>query len=502
VIELRDYQHAGLGALRSHLGQGKWRLCLVAPTGAGKTTIAAAMIKGAVAKGKRVLFLAHRKELIEQCSARLDLFEIPHGIIQRKHKRTDPRRQVQVASIQTLIRRDHWDADLIIVDECHRSTSKTYRQIIDRYDEKTAVIGITATPYRMDGRGLGELYDELIDLISVQDLVDAGHLVLPDVYGSTAIDLSSVKTTAGDFDKKDLAAVMREVVFRGDVVDNWLRRVKDLTGVVEDHRCNACTVVFCTNVQQSIQMVEQFRQRGITAAHLDAKTPAKERAEVLRRLRDREISVVSNVGILTEGWDLPHLECVILLRPTRSRSLFKQMVGRIMRPDPDKRFGIVLDHANCTRMHGFVNEVEKYSLNGRESRPRKGAAPAPHKMCKACEYLLPLKEKQCPVCGALQFIVDVKFTDEELVKLDHTNLIREADVPEDIRQEAFVELCRQCVSREFKPNWASVRYMKIYGVWPTIRDGIRKPGFFRSYEHRFKKAQQEKQTQEQTSLLS
>jgi superfamily II DNA or RNA helicase len=498
VTELRDYQTEALDGLRAKLGRGVRRIALVAPTGAGKTTIAGAMIKGAQAKGRRCIFLAHRKELIEQCSARLDEFSIAHGIIQQKHKRTDPRQSVQVASVQTLIRKDHWAADLIIVDECHRSTSKTYTDIIARYDNP-AVIGLTATPYRMDGRGLGEIYDDLHELISTQALIDLKYLVMPVVFGSRAeLDLSKVKVTAGDYNKQQLADAMKETILRGDLVQNWAERVGERTGAKYASQCRAVTVVFAPSVEQSLRIVAQFNDRGVPAEHIDAKTPAKERAETLRKLRAREISVVSNVGILTEGWDLPHLECVVLARPTRSRSLYKQMIGRLMRPDAEKRFAFVLDHANCTQTHGFVNETEDFSLKGREKRPRKGSSMAPHKKCKKCDALLALSVKVCSHCGHQIFEVDVRFTDEKLVELRPGQFKRHQEKPVDERQKTFDEFCKQCITREYNPNWARMRYQSIYGHWPAWKTGIRVPKFFRDYEAECNK----KESEDQLGLLS
>ena len=492
MTQLRDYQTTGLDALRSLLGRGVRRIVFVAPTGAGKTTVAAAMIDGARRKGKKCIFLAHRTELIEQCSARLDEFKIPHGVIQQKHPRTDPRKQVQVGSVQTLVRRDHHEADLIIVDECHRSTSPLYTRIIDRYTNRPAIIGLTATPYRMDGRGLGEIYDDLYELIPVQPLIDQGYLVMPTVYGSRELDLSHVKTTAGDFNKKELADAMKETVLRGDLVDNWVKRVQEETGARSAAECKACTVVFAPSVEQSVKVAEQFKARGISAAHLDAKTPREERKKILAALRSRELSVVSNVGILTEGWDLPHLEVVALLRPTKSRSLLKQMVGRLIRTDPGKRFAFVLDHANCTRMHGFVNEPETFDLKGREKRPRKGSGPAPHKVCKKCDELVPLNARICPSCGETLFEIDIRFTDEELVKLDPSKIKRPVLAPESERQASFTELCKQAMSREYAPGWVRMRYKKLYGAWPVFKDGIRIPSFFRTYEKKWEEDQVEK----------
>ncbi len=462
------------------IGHGCRRIALVAPTGAGKTTISSAMIKGAIAKAKRAIFLAHRKELIEQCSDRLTDLEVGHGIIQAKHPRYNPERSVQVASVQTLIRRDHWDADLIIVDECHRSTSKTYTELISRY-KNPVVIGLTATPYRQDGKGLGEIYDGLHEVISTQKLIDTGYLVEPIVYGSSNPDLSNCRISGGDYNKDDMAEAMRPIILSGKILDNWTTRFPEK---------DACTVIFAPKIAESKQIVQQFADAGIEAAHLDAKTPGAQREQILNDLRSRKIKVVSNVGILTEGWDLPHLECVVITRPTRSRSLYKQMVGRLMRPDDDKRFAYVLDHAGCTFMHGFAQDPEEYSLKGREKRPRKGAATPQLKECNNCRILLPAQAAICPECSFEFPKKSIEYTDEELIQLKRDALrakIKRVSTEE--KQKTLEQLCAKCIEHGYKPNWVRVKFLHAYGDWPTWQAGVRFPKFFRQYEQRLKTQQ-------------
>lgn len=498
-VILRNYQREAIESVRDRIRARMRRLLIVAPTGAGKTTIAGKIIDGAIEKGSKVVFLAHRTELIDQCSTRLDDLEVPHGIIQRNHERTDPYKSVQVASIQTLIRRDHFDADIIIVDEAHRSTSPMYQEIIERYDEPV-VLGLTATPYRTDGRGLGDIYDDIIPVSSTQDLIEDGHLIMPTVYGAARVDLSAVKTVGGDFEKRGLAEAMKTTILHGDLLKNWMKHCGRATGADEPSECDACTVVFAPSVDQSLQIIEQFQAAGVSAAHLDAKTPSGERKRILKSLKERRLSVVSNVGILTEGWDLPHLECVILARPTRSKSLYKQMVGRLMRPDDDKRFAYLLDHANATRMHGFVNEPETYSLKKREDRPRKGAKErSDFKDCKQCQALCPLTAKRCEECGYIFENRSVEYTDEELIQLNPENLYsgapRAEAIPQAERQRAFNSLAAQCYERGYKPNWARVRYQGIYGEWPSRENGISMPRFFFKYEKDYKRRQKQQQQQ-------
>lgn len=488
TVTLRTYQDGALHSVRGEIRAGNRRVLLVAPTGAGKTTIAGAIIDGVKSKGKRAIFLAHRTELIEQCSGRLEEFGLEHGVIQADHWRTNPDHNVQVASIQTLVRREHFDADLVIVDEAHRSTSVTYGKILERYDNPV-VLGLTATPYRMDGKGLGDLYDVIVEVSQTQALIDEGYLVMPTVFGSKRIDLSGVSVTAGDYDRKELQEAMQNTILHGDLLKNWMVHCGKATGAGDPSECDACTVCFAPSVEQSKAIVEQFQKAGVPSAHIDAKTPSKERAEVLKRLRNRDLVLVSNVGLLTEGWDLPHLECVILARPTRSRSLFKQMVGRLMRPDDDKRFAYLLDHANGTRTHGFVNETETYSLKGREDRPRKGDAEAPLKECKVCKALCPIQAPQCEECGFVFPKREVEYTDEELTELRPGEFKVDPpknEIPRDTRQEGFEQFCKQCVERGLKPNWARVRYMHTYRDWPSWKDGIRTPKFFHKYEKAYK----------------
>ena len=507
MVTLRPYQVKSLDRLRGEISLGHRRILVVAPTGAGKTTIAGEVISGADKKGKRSIFLAHRTELIQQCSDRLDDMGVPHGIIQSGSKRQNPEASVQVASIQTLINRDHWDADILIVDEAHRSTSPIYIKILERYNDPV-VLGLTATPYRLDGKGLGQverkgqdpfdLYQSLVEVAGVQELIDLGYLVMPTVYGAPEIDMSAVRVTAGDYNKKDSAEAMEGTVLRGDLLKNWARRCSLSTGATAEFdsedklvstTCNVCTVVFAPSIKQSHIIVEQFKNAGVSAAHIDGKTPPEKRAQILQDLRDRKLTVVSNFGILTEGWDLPHLEAVIGARPTRSRNLQKQMIGRLMRPDDDKRFAFLFDHADWTRTHGFVNEPETHTLKGREKRPRKGDAGAPVRECPDCMALCHISTPVCNECGFEFPRREIEYTDEEFVELNAENINngrpRAHAVPVKERQDNFNRWCLRCEEEGYKPNWARMQYQRVYGEWPSRQTGIATPKFFWKYTKKY-----------------
>lgn len=537
MFELRPYQATAIERVREAIRAGYRRVLIVIATGGGKTVTAGQIISNTVDNGARAIFLAHRKELIEQCSKTLDRdLGIDHGVIKRNHPRRDREKQVQVASIQTLINRDHWPAKLIVIDEAHRSVAKTYVKLIERYEDPI-VLGLTATPYRRDGQPLGRKYDEagneigfgfdaLVEVITTQELVDGGFLVNPTVFGCANPDLSVLKVgSQGDYSQKSASKAVQKTILHGEIITNWAKICGEATGAetiwgevpidadgdeiqgelfINDASgktrrkvlytdCDACTVAFLPTVEDSKKLAEQFKAAGVPAAHVDGDTPEKEREQILNDLRDRKIYVVCNVDILTEGWDLPHLECIIGARITRSKSLYKQMGGRLMRPDDDKRFAYLLDHANWTRMHGFLAEPTEHSLDGREKRRRKDAAnDAPTKDCPQCGSLNALMTRICEECGYEFPARETVFTDEDLVELNGKKLSSTSPIPLETRQKAFNLYAARCVEEKRNPKQAEYLYFKEFGEWPTSETGIKMPKFFWQHKKKFqeRKAQQ------------
>lgn len=497
-MHLRPYQERAIQRVREEMSAGRRRALLVIATGGGKTVTSSAIIKNAVAKGSRCIFLAHRKELIEQCSKTLERLGVDHGVIKRGHPKRDLEKLVQVASIQTLVNRSHWPADLIVIDEAHRSCASTYKRIVERYGDKVAVLGLTATPYRLDGKPLGSMYNALVEVVDPSELIEDGYLIDPTVFGAEVVDLSEVKTGSnGDYNRAGLSKAMAPSIMYGELLTNWARICGGALGSetlyvkgddgrerVSQTNCDACTVIFAPNVEKSKEIVEQFVAAGVRAAHIDGATKSSERDKILSGLASGSISVVSNVDILTEGWDLPRLECIIGARPTRSKALYKQMGGRIMRPDDDARIKFLIDHCNWTRMHGFLKEPSVHSLTEREDRPRKNKAGSERlfKKCPQCTSVHPLGTQECAECGYEWPKKEYEFTDEDLVPLDASMIKRSETVPVDEMQSAFDRLAAACVEKGHKPNWARVRFQSIYGSWPSKASGIKMPLFFRQYE--------------------
>lgn len=447
-MDLYPYQIDAVQRSRAVIAQGKRRLILVAPTGSGKTVISASIIQSAVSKGRSVIFLAHRTELITQASCKLDMFGIDHGIIMAQHWRKRPMLPVQVASVQTLARRALPPADLIIIDEAHLSMAKSYADIIAAYPS-AVVLGLTATPVRHDGRPLGALYHDMISVSSVPKLIRMGFLVQPRHYAPSRPDLTKIGTTRGDYDEQQLADALDRPDLIGNIVDHWLQLAHGRT-----------TGVFAINIEHSKHITGQFIARGIRAEHVDGTTPRHLRDQILRRFEAGDTQVVSNVGIFTEGYDNPRMSAVILARPTQSLALYLQMAGRSIRTFPDKSDAIILDHAGCAYAHGLADEERTWSLEGRKKRsssPRE----APVTVCVRCFAAYPAQKTECPQCGH----IPERSGEREEIKTDESAGLVEVDVQKIIearrakrsevgQAQTLDDLLLIAKQRGYKPGWA------------------------------------------------
>jgi DNA repair protein RadD len=416
VVELRPYQQRAVVQLRALLRAGKRKVLVVAPTGAGKTVIFCYVIAGALAKGSRALVLAHRTELIDQTVDKLMKAGIPAmsiGVLQgaRSCNTSAP---VIVASVQTAINRRLGNFDLVIIDEAHRALAKSYQDIADQFP--TAVsLGFTATPWRLDGKGLGRRYDDLVVVATVAELIAAGFLVRPRVFSHPEKpDLSGVKLAHGDYDEKALAQAVDQKPLIGNIVEHWLKLAN-----------NALTIAFGASVPHSKHMVEAFAAAGVAAEHLDGTMPADQRAAILKRLARGETRVVANCAVLTEGFDLPAVKCAILARPTKSRTLYLQCAGRALRPipgAPDVTTALILDHGGCAHEHGLPQDPQEYSL---EDAPKKRSSSSGGavRQCTQCYAWSASAAKACTECGA-PFPTNerplMKEADGQLREIEHT----------------------------------------------------------------------------------
>lgn len=464
MLELREYQSAAIQNLRSCLRRNIQRLILQAPTGSGKTLIAAAIIRSGVAKGSRVLFLAPRRELIYQCSNKLRLAQVMHGKLMAGEIMSDAR--VQVASIPTLYHRALRTrniplppADLVIVDEAHLSTAKMARSVIEAYPG-VPVIGLTATPARKSGKSLGYLYEQIVTTPNVRELTDMGYLVPARYFAPTKPDLSGIQIVTGDYHQAELGKRMQPLV--GDVVSNWLRLGQ-----------NRRTVVFAVNVSHSLHLRDRFREVGVKADHIDGTTPNEERAEILRRIESGETQVIVNCDVLTYGWDSPSVSCAVLAKPTKSLVRYFQMVGRVLRPYEGKEDCLILDHAGSIDEIGFVDEPVQWTLDGntnvndahrkqRESQPKEIT-------CGDCGFVF-MRTRRCPNCGEeipahrpeAQEIID-----GDLEELDREKKRRNRKWTGAEKRRFYGELLWVASDKGYRSGWAANQYRAKLGVWPN-----------------------------------
>jgi DNA repair protein RadD len=388
TVELRGYQDTAIANVKRVLRARSRRVLLCAPTGSGKTLTAGAIILSAHAKGSRVLFVAHRKELIDQSVTslyRLGLTSI--GVIRAGDKRRDLSQPIQVASIQTLARRPKLEPppDLIFIDECHRAASDSYQtHLYDAYPD-AVIIGLTATPCRTDGRPLDGPFDEMVSVASYSELIAGGFIDEPIVYSTPVLpDLSKVRTSGGDYNQDDLEDAMNKGALIGNLLSEWEKR--------SDGRR---TVVFAVSVAHSIAIVAMFKAAGVAAEHLDGTTHEREREAILRRLDTGETQVVSNCNVLSEGWDQPSVKCLIIARPTKSLALYMQSAGRVLRPWGGVK-PIILDHGGNVDRHGLPHEDREWSLAAKVTR--QSGAPAV-KNCPSCFAFIAASSKACPHCA-------------------------------------------------------------------------------------------------------
>lgn len=387
IPKLRPYQTESINLLKQKFKEGRRSLLLCLVGGSGKTTIASYMMQEASSKNNPVLFIAHRKELIKQCHGRLKEFGINAGIIMAGEKENFCK-LVQVASIQTLQRRDLPPAKLVIVDECHRSISPQYSDILNMYKANGSfLIGLTGTPFRSNKReGLNKLYEDFVSNITCSLLIEQGFICPVKVYGSGKISSKGMRTKAGEFREDELMKAF-------DTENVYVNLMLNFRKYAENKK----TIIFCCSVQHSLKCTEIFLNNGYTAAHIDGNTPANERDSIIEKFRTGEIQILSNYGILAEGFDVSNVECVILNLATKSKIKYLQACWRGSRIAPGKEFYTVIDMAdNCERF-GFPDEDIEVSLEPESETESSGVAPV--KVCPDCSYMSFASAKCCPDCN-------------------------------------------------------------------------------------------------------
>ena len=386
MIRLHPHQETMVAETRAALRKNK-AVILRSPTGSGKTICAAFIVHAAIARGSEVIFTVHRRELIKQTMDAFDTCNIQYGVIAAGH-RGDPLQPVQIASIDTLKRRLDTIAcpDLIICDEVHHAVSAGWAEVLKRY-QNAHVVGLTATPWRLDGKGLGALFGDIVHGPEVKWLIENNYLSPFRAFVPSTPDMTGVHTRAGDFAIDEIEERMDKPTITGDAVEHYKRICPQ-----------ARAIAFATTVAHSMHVAECFNAQGIPALHIDGSMASGVRDEAIDRFRAGTVRVLSNCNIISEGFDVPAMETAILLRPTKSLSLYLQQVGRCMRYAPGKT-AYIIDHAGNVAEHGLPTDQFDWSLTGRKKGRRGKKSEVSVKVCPNCFCAHASTDAACPACG-------------------------------------------------------------------------------------------------------
>lgn len=385
---LRPHQTLAVQLLRESLSTGHKRPMLRLPTSAGKTVIAADIIRSATSKGKRSLFVVDAINLIDQTVEEFWKEGIRDvGVIQAQHPMTDYSRPVQIASVQTLARRECPPFHLAINDEAH-VLFQAHKDLMER-NPNIPIIGLSATPWT---KGLGNYYDDLIQPASIRELTELGFIAVIEAYAPSHPDLGGVKVKAGEYDEVQLSQVMRGEKLIGDVVETWKRLGRERP-----------TLAFCVDRAHARAIQERFQAEWIPCGYIDGETSLLDRKAVKRQLDAGEIKIVVSVGTMIKGVDWK-FGCIIDAQPCRSHARHVQKIGRL-RKFQEWATGIVLDHSDNILRLGLPIDIHRDTLctkkkgeksDGKGEAENRGGEPA---TCKKCTALIKPGDKSCYVCG-------------------------------------------------------------------------------------------------------
>jgi len=459
--ELWDHQAQALVALRQSIGQGVRRIVLSAPTGAGKTLMAAAVVEGAQRKGNRLAFVVPSIQLIDQTVEKFYAEGIRDiGVIQANHEMTDWSRSVQVCSVQTLKSRQAYpEAKIVVIDECH-ALHKFHADWLMRPDwQNVPFIGLSATPYT---KGLGRYFHSLLIAATTKELIDKGLLSPFTVYACPKADLKDVKVVAGDYVKDQLSSAMQNGTLTADIVKTWKDRWgKDKTLVFAVDRAHAETLHF------------RFIDAGVRSAYQDANTSSADRHEIERGFHDGRYQVVCNVGTLTTGvdWDC---RCLVLARPTKSEILYVQIIGRALRTAPGKDKALILDHSDTTQELGLVTDIHHDHLHDGKKQTAREAAEKPRKplprACPQCANIQPRLNRVCQQCGfKLPLMSGVTERDGILVEFVPGKVPVKGKDRVWTRAEKvsfYAQLLGYAREHGYKDGWAANKFRDKMSEWP------------------------------------
>lgn len=402
-INLRPYQLALKNKAREAFKNNK-RVILLAPCGSGKTVIASSIMQDAIKKGNKVWFIVHRSELMKQANDTLERYGIS-------------KKNIEVYMVQSLahkLDKIKEEPNLIIVDECQHSSSSTYRKIINQYPN-AYILGLSATPTRLTGKPLGDIYETIISEVTAKQLIEMKYLADYSYYAPELnIDFNNIKIKAGDYDTEDVNRAMSKAKIYGDIIKTYKKLAN-----------NKKTILYCASIEYSKKMEKLFSENGYKIKHFDGTTPEKERQQIVEDFRNNKIQMLTNVDLIGEGFDVPDCECVLLLRPTQSLNLFIQSSTRCLRKNGDKK-AIIIDYVNNIQKHGLPTMDRQWSLDKKvkEYDNENDDGTLRIRVCKECFSTFE-GGNVCPYCGAEYELTAIEIQNIKEVQLKKVEEERE-----------------------------------------------------------------------------
>lgn len=464
-MELRDYQKVQNDAVRQSMRKGNKRVISTCPTGSGKSIMIGDLAKSTLEKGNKVNIILPRRSLVSQLSQSFSDWNINHGVVMAGEPMIR-HLGCQIMSIDTYIARVNSGrmaiipADCLIVDEMHLQYSKKKIALFENYKY---VVGFSATPVAPKGSGLGHFYSDIVETVTMSELMDMGYLTKLKYYADPSIDLSSLKiSNDGDYMDSQLGEVMDKPKLVGDILKNWIRIAE-----------NKSTVIFASSQSHARHLCDEFNSYGYIAEYVDCNTPDEDRQALFSRVKSGETKVIVNVGIVSVGIDIPNLEVVVLARPTRLISVYLQCVGRVTRLSEGKTHGIVIDHAGIIKKLGFATDIIEWTLDGKEStEDRKEKAQKENKepkdiICDGCGYVF-RSARRCPECL------------HEMVKKGEALPVHEMDLKEitvikpkpSDKKQFYAEVLGYFRSQGKPDSYALALFRGKYDEWPHKKRSI------------------------------
>lgn len=439
AVQLRPYQVNALQKTAQSFTQGYKHPCVVIGCGGGKTCLASFICDTAQRKGQNVLFLVHRKELLDQTLSTFDFCGIE-------------RKTIQVGMVKTVANHPerYPKFHTIIVDEAHLSITPTYQKIVEAYPD-AYIIGLTGSPVRLDGRPLNKIYDTLILGPQTRELISKGYLAPYRYYAPSVADLSALKRKGSDFNTEQATDILSTKEVYGDVLKHYAA----LAGGKK-------TICYCSSIRHSKEMAQRFCEAGYAAVHFDGDTPKTERTKIISGFRAGKIQILCNVDLIGEGLDVPDCECCILLRPTMSVSLFIQQSNRALRYMPEKT-AVILDHVGNVLRHGLPDEHRHWTLDGGMQK-RQTYTDTGHlaiRTCLNCYSAYDGKLHTCPYCGEYAQLTSQEIKNIKEIQLQEFKARKEQEAAEAVADvtspddcKSMAELQAYAKRKGYKPQWA------------------------------------------------